>query len=248
MENVNKLFLDFAIPKFILLFYQQPNSYQQDQDDDGSFYVESCDIDPVTGLMRNHHPLAVEESQALGKRLNASHDRITGFLLPKGLLPENVLYLNPRGEGKVIWYTKPGKRTLYFSDYRKIKDGTAHVPGLLWCATATTLRLFALKPGVVEGRPASNTQLYYAPFYNTNSAGEVCQGDVDIDVTGESTLEDFITGWERFYFDSRFSHLSGNLPIKGNLDELWNSLIGTETPFPHDLMISTKLTLKDLLA
>lgn len=237
MNNVTNDFLQYYQPRTALLIYQHAAKADE-------YYIESFEIDSTTGQPINAHPLSNAEATALGKRLNAAQEKHTGFLVPDGLMPDNVLYVNPRGEGMVIWHTPPMKQTLFFTENVGIKDGAAYVPALLWQASKTQLRIFALKG---EKRPTASTSLYHAPLFNTGNDGGVCIGDVNMKSLTNVSLNAFLTAWQEFFFNSRFSHLNGHLPVSVNPKELWNGLIESGEPFPTDLLISTKTTLKSIL-
>jgi PRTRC genetic system protein B len=204
----------------------------------------SYDLDGE-GRPVNAHPLSVTEAGLLARSLENVQQKGTGFLEPEGLLPENLLYLNPLPEQeKVIWYTPPTRRQLFFVRSLGLPSEKACVPSLLWVATKTGLRLFGLKG---DHNPTLNTPLYYAPFFNLYQVGSVCMGTVDIALEGLS-LEGFIRNWEQYFFGSYFSHLiDGHNPVKGNLISLWKNLLTTGQPFPVEKLINTCLTLKKLI-
>ena len=237
MNNVSSEFLQYYQPKTALVIYQHA-----DKEDD--YYVESYEIDQTTGQPINAHPLSIPEALALGKRLNAAQERHVGFLVPEGLQPDNVLYVNPYGEGLVIWYTPPMKQTLFFKKETRIKDGAAYVPALLWRASKAELWIHALK---TDKRPTVSTPLYHAPLFNTAHDGHVCIGDVEIKSLDNASLNQFMKVWQDFFFKSRFSHLNGFLPVSVNPAELWNDLIETGKPFPTDLLRSKNTKLESIL-
>ena len=237
MQNITSDFQQYYQPKTAMLIYH--HTAKPD-----SIYVESFEIDQQTGQPINAHPLSVDEATKLGRRLNATQDRHMGFLVPDGLMPDNVLYVNPRGEGMAIWHTPPMKQKLFFSKHVGIKDGPAYVPALLWKATKTQLYIFAL---ITKKRPTANTPLYHAPLFNTSANGLVCIGDVKITSLDTASLGQFIKAWQDFFFNSRFSHLNGLLPVSVDPKQLWNEQIETGKPFPTELLLSCKTTLKSIL-
>ncbi|WP_338871652.1 PRTRC system protein B [Spirosoma sp. SC4-14] len=237
MQNITSDFQQYYQPKTALLIYQHTTK-------SGSIYVESFEIDQATGQPINAHPLSIEEAQKLGRRLNAAQEKHMGFLVPDGLMPENVLYVNPRGEGMVIWYTPPMKQKLFFSSHLGIKDGPAYVPALLWKATKNQLYIFALDK---KKRPTLSTKLYHAPLFNTASNGLVCIGDVKIPSLDTASLGRFMQAWQDFFFNSKFSHLNGLLPVSVDPKQLWNEQVETGKPFPNKFLLASKITLKSIL-
>ena len=224
-------------PKSALVIYQSNNNDQET-------YVEHFDMDK-NGNPINAHPLTVKEANKLAKSLQTNEEKNKAFLKPKGILPTNVLHINPSENGSVIWYTKTLKRKLYFVDSLGIPNGTAQVPAMLWLANKSTLTVFAL---VNDKRPNEKTPLYYAPFFNIYESGKVCMGTVSIDIKNSTSLEEFINAWEHYFFNSYFSHLLDDYnPINGNCVNLWKVLINTDKPFPKDVLKKNNKTLKNLL-
>ncbi|MDY3400553.1 PRTRC system protein B [Riemerella anatipestifer] len=221
-------------PKNAFVIYQNENKSQT--------YIEHFDIDQQ-GRMMNAHPLSVRESENLSKALTTKEERDKTFLKPKGIIPTNVLHINPSKKGSLIWYTKEQKRTLYFVESLEIPSGTAYTPPLLWKATKQSLSIYALKS---NRRPTAKTKLYYAPFFNVYQNGNVCMGSVNIDIKKTTSLEDFIQAWETYFFESYFSHLQNFNPINGNCVSLWKQLINTEEKFPLEELKSNNKTLKDI--
>ncbi|QHV99197.1 PRTRC system protein B [Spirosoma endbachense] len=237
MQNITSDFQQYYQPKTALLIYRHTSKLND-------VYVESFEIDQTTGQPINAHPLSIEEAAKLGRQLNSAQEKHMGFLVPDGLMPETVLYVNPRSEGLAIWYTPPMKRKLFFSKHLEIKDGPAYVPALLWKATKSQLYIFALKS---KKRPTVSTPLYHAPLFNTAANGLVCIGDVTIPSLETASLGRFMQAWQDFFFNSKFSHLNGLLPVSVDPKELWNELIKTGKPFPNELLLTSKTTLKSIL-
>ena len=157
MKDITQNFGTLYHPKTALIFYQtderNPNTY-----------VEHFEMDK-NGNPINAHPLTEREAKALAKSLNLTtkKEKKQEFLKPKGILPTHILHLNPSENGSVIWYTKAGKRQLYFSENLEIPNGTAEVPALIWLATQRSLKVFALSS---NRRPTEKPSLFYAPFVN----------------------------------------------------------------------------------
>jgi len=237
MNNITSLFEDTYLPKIGIIIY---SNTLQDKD----YYVESYDIDE-NGSPINAHPLSVSEAAALAKALDTSKELQKSFLKPKGILPENLLYLDPSNRGYAIWYTPPQQQELFFADDLGINNGSAPTPALLWKASKTELFLFALAGAA---KPKQKTPLYHAPFFNLHQDGKVCMGTVEIEITEKTSLEAFMESWQHYFFNSYFSHLiDEHNPVKGNIVQLWQQQVITSKPFPCKLMKKNKLTLKDLI-
>ena len=141
-------------PKSALVIYQSNNNDQET-------YVEHFDMDK-NGNPINAHPLTIMEANLLAKSLQTDEEKNKTFLKPKGILPTNVLHINPSENGSVIWYTKAQQRQLYFVDSLEITNGKAYVPAMLWLANKSTLTVYALAN---DKRPNEKTALHYAPFF-----------------------------------------------------------------------------------
>lgn len=213
------------------------------EDASGSTYVEHFDMDN-NGNPINAHPLTVGEAKYLAKALRVDK-RKEPFLKAEGVLPTNVLHIDPR-LGRVIWFTESAKRELLFIDSLEIPCGRANVPAMVWVADKHNLNVFALAK---SQRPCNETQLYYAPFFNVSVNGNVCLGTVQVGIKDSASLEEFISRWEQSFFNSYFSHLNtAHEIIRGNAVSLWKKLINSDEPFPtHVLLPSAHGTLKDLI-
>lgn len=237
MTNITSLFEDTYLPKMAIIIYK--NTFQ-----DTDYYVESYDMDE-NGTPINAHPLSLAEASALAKALDTSKELQKSFLKPAGLLPENLLYLDPSNRGCAIWHTPPHQQELFFAGDLGIDNGKAHIPALLWKASKTELSLFALTG---TAKPEVATPLYHAPFFNLHQDGRVCMGTVEIEITEETSLEAFMESWQHYFFNSYFSHLiDEHNPVKGNMVQLWQQQVTMDSPFPCALLKKNKRTLKNLI-
>ena len=224
-------------PKSALVFYETEAA-------DSEGYIEYFDMDS-NGCPVNAHPLTVQEAQALAKSLDTRTETGKKFLQPEGILPPNVLQVHASGNGSVLWFTKAQERALFFSEGLGIPNGNACVPPMVWCASKTTLRVFALKG---SRRPQQHTPLYHAPFFNVYEDGSVCMGTVDVQVKQSASLDTFMKAWERYFFHSYFSHLmAGHNPVRGNCVQLWLEQLQSGNAFPKEALKKTKRTIKNLL-
>ncbi|MDV3871493.1 PRTRC system protein B [Elizabethkingia anophelis] len=240
MSNVNNITENFGTlyhPKSALVFYETKGS-------NTDVYVEHFDMDS-NGNPINAHPLTVKEANVLAKSLQTDEEKSKAFLKPKGILPTNILHINPSEKGTVLWYTKAQQRQMYFVNGLGIPNGMAQVPPMLWFANKNSLAVFAL---TTNRRPTEKTPLHYAPFFNIYEDGKVCMGMVTINIKNSASVEEFIQAWESYFFNSYFSHLLGShSPIKGNCVNVWKDLINTDKPFPKEVLKKNNKTLKNLL-
>lgn len=137
VKDMTQNFGTLYYPKSALVFYEAKGT-------DTATYVEHFDMDS-NGNPINAHPLTVREAGVLAKALQTEDEKNQAFLKPKGILPTNILHINPSAEkGTVLWYTKAQQRQLYFVESLGIPNGKAQVPPMLWKASKSNLTLFAL--------------------------------------------------------------------------------------------------------
>jgi PRTRC genetic system protein B len=223
-------------PKAALVFYEA-------EDNEGSPYVEYFDMDS-SGYPINAHPLTEQEAKGLAKALDIEQQAAKAFLKSKGILPCNVLHINPAAEGSAVWYTKACSRKLYFSERLGLQNGIAKVPAMVWAATKHGLHVYALEN---SRKPTLKTTLCNAPFFNVYANANVCMGNVPVRISESASLEEFTAAWEGYFFNSYFSHLAGFNPVKGNLMLLWKRLLESGTAFPIEELIHSHSQLKDLI-
>ncbi len=157
------------------------------------------------------------------------------------ILPENVLAY---GSDLLVWWTPPRLHRMFFSDgaedRREVDGQTCPHPALVWKVRRGCLYLRAL---ALPERPAANTPLLVAPYWNTEaSSGDVCEGNMprprETDVS--NMLE-----WEEGFFNSRFTHPSGMGKLTshpGGFIGLWKDLAGAEV-FRTEYLLPAKQTL-----
>ena len=239
MKDITQDFGKLYHPTSALVFFQTNERIKET-------YVEYFDMDK-NGNPINAHPLTEKEAKTLVKALNTKtqKEKSKDFLKPKGILPTNILQINPSENGSVLWFTKSMKKQLYFTENLEISNGRAEVPAMLWFANKRSLKIFALSS---NQRPTEKTSLFYAPFFNVYENGNVCMGTVDVHIQNSTSLEEYIKNWENYFFNSYFSHLMNeHNPIKGNFVNLWKSLINVDKPFPKEALKKANRTLKNLL-
>jgi PRTRC genetic system protein B len=224
--------------KALILFNCKDNQNQT------STYVESYDMDKG-GCLINGHPLSVKEANALAKSLLIAEKKQRNFLNPKGILSPDVLFLKTGNDGFAIWQTPPQRAKLLFSENLDIPCGEASLPAILWRAGKNSLSVFA----IADEKVKADTLLYHAPFFNVYADGKVCMGNVAIKITNDCSLEDLIVLWQDYFFNSYFSHLfSGHHPVKGNIVQLWQTLVNSEKLlFPIESLIPNNIPLNRLI-
>ena len=238
MKQITDLFYDVYVPQKAIIIYTCL------KENGNSIYVEAYDMDKQ-GKPINAQPLSATECSKLAETLQASREFKTAFLQPKGILPEKVLYVNSDYGGYAVWYTPMQTVNLFFKEDLGIPNGKAVVPAMVWEADRRGLTVYALKDC---NRPNEKTKLFAAPFFNIGEDDLVCMGTVDIEINKNCCLEDFMSQWESYFWNSKFSHLINSIsPVHGNIVQLWKGRINTKKPFPIEMLKQNGKTLKDLI-
>ena len=148
----------------------------------------------------------------MNRLLNAYGESHSGA--PFGFVPERLLYCDVRmGREKYVWFDPPGKRMMYFSEGLGIENAEYHMPGVAYVVENDTLRVYAFR----GERPQPQEKLFLGPFFNTSSS-HVCLGTARLDKPKNPTYAELLAYWEKRFWQSEFSHLSGEgNPTKHNL-------------------------------
>ena len=116
-------------------------------------------------------------------------------------------------------------------------------PALVWLAMDHSLSIRALKE---NRRPAADTKLCVAPYWNVYDTGSVCLGSMR--APDASTVAS-IPQWEQSFYESEFTH--GNVGRltrhPGGFEGLWKKLAGQEE-FPADSLIELPETVEEFLS
>jgi len=241
MENITDQFTNCYKPVKALLIYAKSSDNGQEGAMDT--YVESYDIGKE-GKPVNAHPLSDRETADLARTLSYNNGVQQGFLRCRGLLPEHLLWLDATGIGSAVWLTPQMEVDLFFTESLGIPSGKACVPQMIWKASRNQLSVFAFKG---KRKPTADTPLYHAPFFNVHASGEVCMGTVSIDIQRNTSLEDFMLLWQRYFFGSYFSHTIGEARTTTNIVQLWTTQVQQGCAFPEAALVATDQKLRSLI-
>lgn len=234
MEDITNSFSHYYYPSSALVFYKS-NSGVHDP------YVEYFGMENGTPV--NPHPLTVLEAKELAQALLIEQEN-KPLLRSDGMIEPNLLSFDAESE-TIVWFQKAQHRDLLFDSNLGIKSGKAAIPPMVWKADRNTLYVYALAS---NRKPSLNTPLYHAPFFNVYAEGAVCLGTVDVQVSETGSVNELISLWEGYFFNSYFTHLmNGHNPINGNCVLLWENLIETGHDFPMDILLKNAKQLKDIL-
>lgn len=152
------------------------------------------------------HEVKVRPDQA--PHLCAGQSVTTGFLetLAEGLgasmeaevLPEHVLARTPE---LIAWWSRAQPRLMFFGDgnaeAKKLNGKMYSHPALVFMIHGRELFVRALAENC---RPAVDTCLRNAPYWNTDAHGRVCLGSMRVP---EEVSVGSLSGWESAYFAQR---------------------------------------------
>lgn len=203
-----------------------------------SAYVEHYEIEQVNGV-----PVLSEGKPLLKRSLKKMLDLVltsekTMFATVTKLLPENVLYYDPRpGKTKLMWYNKSCERAMHGINKASVN---VKLPAFIFMLDDGDLSIYATKTGT--RRPDMKTPLFHAPLPNVYESAKVCMGNVK-KPTVKVEIEDLIAGWEKAFWGSKFT------------DHLWNknaskqlkAAIRSKKQFPNSQLLPMKKSLNTLL-
>src|ERR1700759_852312 len=117
MMNASEDFNTQYKPVKALLIYQSgrkenKHEYASSDNENRQVYVESYDIGKF-GNPINAHPLSMSEMLSLTQLFQSTQELKSNYLKSKGLLPNNLLYLNTQDNGFAGWNTPPQEVSLY---------------------------------------------------------------------------------------------------------------------------------------
>lgn len=244
MKNISNQFKTLFTPVKALLIYEHFDTAENNDRQEKDIYVESYDIGK-NGNPVNAHPLTAKEMLQLAELLQSAQEFKNGFLNSDGILPHKVLHLHHVQKASVVWFTPAQTQSIFFAETLGIPTGSAQVPAMVWKAGIDQLSVYALGS---NKKPSEQTALFHAPFFNVYENGNVCMGTVDIQIPKTASLEEFITQWENYFWNSYFSHLMQDFnPVTGNIVQLWKQQVEQQTAFPVQCLKKTTLTLQHLL-
>jgi PRTRC genetic system protein B len=175
--------------------------------------------------------------------LRALSEGLGAYVAPE-ILPSSVLV---RTSELLVWWTRAQHRLLFFSESSEAGDLDAKrypVPALVFKVSVGSLSVRALAK---DERPAPETKLMTAPFWNCSESGEVCVGTMRVP---ESSGVDAIEDWERGFFQSEFTHAYGAVwltSFPGGFLPLWRSLAGSKREFPVQYLTDARETLRQFV-
>lgn len=161
------------------------------------------------------------------------------------ILPDNILARTP---DLLVWWSRPQRRVMFFGgtdeQARKLNGLVFPHPPLVFKIAGRDLSVRAL---ATTSRPAGNSPLKTAPYWNTDSRGLVCQGTMRVP---DSSDVSSMSQWQAAYFQSEFTHAAGAVRLtnhQGGFVGLWRSLADRKR-FPVRYLTDAGETLEEFAA
>lgn len=182
------------------------------------------------------------EAEALTTEFLQALSAGLGTYVAPEILPAHVLV---RTSETLVWWTPAQHRTLFFGEHseagKELNGKRYPVPALVFKVLGGGLWVRALEK---SERPAANTKLKTAPFWNGNDLGEICLGTMRVpEGSGVETSQ----VWEQGFFQSEFTHAYGAARLTsfpGGFLALCRRLAGSRKPFPVEYLTDARETLR----
>jgi PRTRC genetic system protein B len=168
-----------------------------------------------------------------------------GARLAPEILPDNIVVRTP---DLLVWWKEPQCRVMFFggtdAEARKLNGLVFPHPALVFKVAGKDLFVRAI---ATNSRPARETPLKTAPYWNTDSRGLVCPGTMRVPETADVAS---IPQWVDSYFQSEFTHTAGAVRLTSHREGfigLWRSLAGRKR-FPVQSLTDARETLEEFVA
>lgn len=203
-------------------------------------YVEHRKI--VNGLMGAGSPLDASKFSKMICTAEKYVSKQDGMKPLSGRVPPNLLYVSMGVDNmRLVWWRGREKRKMYFHEGLGIPNGEMIVPPMVYSVNGNSLSVWCFK-----GRKPKSV-LYCAPFFNVYDDGRVCLGNSKTDRPRSMAFEDWMTYWEKMFWQSEFSSLIGSNPIDGNLSVETRKCIEKGLPFNMDILKKSNMKLNSVL-
>lgn len=125
-------------------------------------------------------------------------------------------------------------------------SGVVPHPGLVFAVSGRVWKVWAVKG---SARPAPQSELFQAPYFNVYSSGSICKGNV---LLPDGATVEKINAWNESFFDSFFTHpnVTGKLvKYQGGACSFWRDMLdGGYARFPQRVLVPIGATLNDLVS
>jgi len=166
----------------------------------------------------------------------------------RDMIPDKVIQYR-LGENlnstSIIWFVKPRKKFLMHS--RKELQGIVYYPPALLKYVNKTLYVYAVKEKS-RAELSRDTELYKFPFPNMFNNDNLCFGSIRSNKNVDY-LDTLIEEMEDSLYNTKYTHGLNTAPMKAkNPEDYFKAMDnGDLKEFPLDVLLKTKLTIKDIL-
>jgi PRTRC genetic system protein B len=227
------------VPTCVITVYTSKKEY----DNFHHYYIEIQNVQVVnkTNVLSAGVPLSQSAlSDLLGVVDNENNKEL---YFNYGLLNKYLLACEPvKYKRFILWYSKPGKYKMNFSDSMPYKDGEYTLPAFLYFVTNNSLQVYALKS---NKRPTLKTKLYRAPIFNITNGKHLCMGNIKNNSDNIMNIDEEMKYWEQVLWNSTFTNHAApklNKPIK----EVYK--LSLNGHFSSEVLIDTEMTINSLLS
>lgn len=200
---------------------------------------------------KGDRPILLPGMTLTREMLDTLTQKLSGMPETRIVLSDRIVCADSRG---MAWWVPARRRPIFFNTsdkaFNKAVNGKEVLhPPLLFLAAPNRLSVFALAE---NKRPAGDTVLCRAPYFNLYDRGTMCAGNArlpDVVLPSETEI------WERAFFETFFTHSNMHgeklTRHKGGHDGLWRELVkpvrthccGQEV-FPREYLLPLDLTLE----
>jgi PRTRC genetic system protein B len=201
-------------------------------------------LHPVVGKRKDQTPY-LGPGQALTSAFLKTLAAELGARIAPEVLPTNVLARTP---DMITWWTRARREVMFFGGAdqkaRELNGAVYPHPALVFKVTDRELFVRALEK---DERPADDTLLKTAPYWNVDSSGRVCLGTMCVP---DEVAVASMTGWEAGFFRSEFTHPNGAVRLSSHphgFFGLWKGLKNSESAFPVEFLTAANETLRQFV-
>lgn len=203
--------------------------YRNREADEGEYYLERRVYNENTKSFGVAVPLTQKEYNEIASSIET--DTYKEGLRTKGINTNLLHFHYNKDKLSLTWKVKASKKQLFFDKKLGIKSGYYYIPHLVFRLEGDNLSVYATKTFNINGK----TKMYYAPFHNTYSNGNVCMGNAR-GYNQQKYVEDIIESWEEAFFNSTFTHFNYDKITKKNLVKTFKASVKAKK-FDNDALM-----------
>lgn len=183
-------------------------------------------------------PLTNETAKSIFNFIN-DIDNINQYHF-KSMIPKNILTYKT-DEKYIIWSTPFKIQNIIYKEGIGVKTGNYYVPRLIWKLVNDKLFVYA----IIKNIKSDKDELYHSPLFNSYQDGSMCMGNVKFTELSQDYSK-IINKVESAFWNSTFTHSNHDNLLLMNFSE-WCNDDKLNKSNCEDLLVKTKLTIKDIL-